>query len=75
MFEDQFQFLRGVFPAALQGAALIIAIVLFCGALSSAKCPAPADNKRSTVLDWSVEQRWTGTGTTQIKFRREEQRN
>jgi hypothetical protein len=75
MFEDHFQYLRGVFRAALQGVALVIAMVLFCGTLSSAKCPAPADNKLLTLLDWSVGPQRTGTGTTPIRFRRDVQRN
>jgi hypothetical protein len=77
MFKDLLQYLRGVFQAALQGAALVVASMLLCGALSTAKGLVPAGHGQSTLLGWGIEQpwTWTGPGTTQIKLRRDEQRN
>jgi hypothetical protein len=77
MFEDSFQNLRGMLQATVQSAALVIAIVLFCGSPAIAISPAPAANQQAEVLDWSIEQRLTETepGTAQIKFLHDEQRN
>jgi hypothetical protein len=66
----------GMFRAMLQITALVLAILLFSGLPSAAKCPAPGDQNQPTVFGWGVEEALAaaGPGTTQIKFRRDEQR-
>jgi hypothetical protein len=77
MFENLNQNQRGSFRAMVQATALAVAIVLFCGLPSAAKFPASADHNQPAVFDRGVEQALAATfpGTTEIKFRRDEQRD
>lgn len=77
MFENLFLNLSGVFRAAAQSAALVIAILLLSSALSFAKSPAPATDNSPSDLDLSIARDWTSPGpdASHLRFRHGEPRH